>query len=134
MAEWRRRERRCAQRWSSEEGQEVGGYVEAGARDWGRFGLRSPRGLPQPHLQLRQRASFTSNPSSSVLPGSAGLRLVAEPHAEAQEVKPGPRRFAKLSKLLEMSSSSEKEFKEKSACEASTSGSIRPCGPRKTKT
>jgi hypothetical protein len=49
-------------------------------------------------------------------------------------VKPGPRRFAKLSKLLAMSSSSEEECKGKSACEDSTSESTKPCCSWKTKT
>jgi hypothetical protein len=55
-----------------------------------------------------------------------------EPRAEAQEVKPGPRRFAKLSKLLAMSSSSEEECKEMMGYEDSSAEVGRPYGPRKT--
>jgi hypothetical protein len=140
MAERRRRERRCTRRWSPKEEhegvvlEEAPGFIEVGVGDWGRFGLRSPRGQAQPLLQLRQRSSFTSAPSSSTHPGELGPRIVVEPRAEAQEVKPGPRRFVKLSKLLAMSSSSEEECKEMMGCEDSSAEGSRPCGPRKTKT
>jgi hypothetical protein len=57
-----------------------------------------------------------------------------EPRAEAQEVKPGPGRFFKLSKLLAMSSSSEEECKEMMGHEDSSAEVGRPYGPRKTMT
>jgi hypothetical protein len=84
-------------------------FVAAGVGDWGRFGLRSPRCPPQLHLQLRQQASFASVPSSSTPRASAGTKAVVEPLAEAQVMKPGPRKFVKLSKLMALLSSSEED-------------------------
>jgi hypothetical protein len=141
MAERRSRERRCSRRWSmGREHEEVSAiegaseFDEAVVGDWGRLGLRSPRAQAQPLLQLRQRASFALVPSSSTHTGGLGPRLSVEPRAEAREVKPGPRRFAKLSKLLAMSSSSEEDCKAKMDCEASSMAVDKSCGPRKKKT
>jgi hypothetical protein len=140
MAERRRRERRCTQRWSlGKEREEVSAtegateFDEAGIGDWGRLGLRSPRGQAQPLLQLRQRASFELVPSSSTRLGGLGPQLVAEPRAEAQEVKPGPR-FVKLSELLAMSSSSGEDCNAKLVCEASSVSAGKACDPRKKNT
>jgi hypothetical protein len=83
-------------------------YATDGVEDWGRFGLRSQRGPPQLHLQLQQRTSFASAPSSSTPSTPVGTRAVAEPRAEAQVMKPGPKKFFK-SKLMALSSSSEED-------------------------
>jgi hypothetical protein len=140
MAERRLREKRCTQRRSLGEEQEgmstserEPGFDEAGVGDWGRLGLRSPRGQAQPLLQLRQRASFASAQSSS-MPGGQGPRPAAVPRAEVLEVKPGPRRFAKLSKLLAMSNTSGEGCKVKEECEIASVTLDKPCGQRKKKT
>jgi hypothetical protein len=111
MAERQHKEKGCARRRELERGQVVAEHPEqsefaaAGVGNWGRFGLRSSRGPPQ----LRQRASFASVQSSSTPRASAGTKAMEEPRAEAQVMKPSPRKFVKLSKLMALSSSSEED-------------------------
>jgi hypothetical protein len=100
MAERRCKEAKCSRR----KGKEVGmaaredpsspRFASGGGGDWGRFGLRSPRG---------------SAPSSSTPHMPARTRTLAEPRAEAQVMKLDPKKSVKLSKLLDLSVSSEED-------------------------